>query len=145
MIKFRFWDKLTKEYRMLDLGDIAEYDYLGGEEMWVAVYDATNEQERFILEQFTGLQDKNGVDIYQGDIVKYEDYFTYSLGGIVFFENIAEVSHDIFEGIILINYTDDGGDLANDFREETFNQGYKEFWQSVEVIGNINENKELLE
>lgn len=75
----------------------------------------------YILMQYTGLKDKNGKEIYEGDVVKY--------GGAS--KGIGEVSWR--EAEFSIRADDDGSALFLPIRTT-----------SVEVIGNIYENTELV-
>lgn len=59
-IKFRAWDKETKEMC---------YDFLS--KSWLKVCIESPYVE---LMQFTGLQDSKGKDIYEGDVLTCEDY-----------------------------------------------------------------------
>lgn len=78
--------------------------------------------------QYTGLHDKNEKEIYEGDIVKVSD------------EIIAEVIwENDYLGYFL--YANEENSI-NSF--ENGEQPLYDYWGSIEVIGNIHENSELL-
>lgn len=85
--------------------------------------------DNYTLMQYTGLRDKNGKEIYEGDILKWNDNYLEvkwgSVGWVLFSKLFSRFGFP------------DGKDC-----DETNTKGYT---LNSEVIGNIYENKNLLE
>ena len=137
--KFRAWNKKTQSFinygdLVLDLrtGKIFAGD-IGLSESTIDVTD------QIVLTQSTGLSDKNGTEIYEGDIVHILDSEQINQrdenGAYIdaFFEEIDEIDSVVFvDGYFKLKRT--GFDVCICRSVEDF-----------KIIGNIYENPELLE
>lgn len=141
-IKFRAWDK--DEKRMIHLANSMDSDtflqlnnhswgvfepekenYYGGA--------SANKLRVDILMQYTGLKDKNGTEIYEGDIVKCEKR------GYAFYKSVVKYN-DVMGRFDIVQ-----GDGSFPLTLEEIVDDISIGGLDYEVIGNIYENPELLE
>lgn len=109
--KFRAWDFLNK--RMFYPSSFNGLDIINGELLL---------RTNTILMQYTGLNDENGKEIYEGDLLEDGELIFE-----VFFEN----------GSFLVRHVGDTGFMCGD--------DLMSYCDTRKVIGNIYENPELLE
>lgn len=129
-IKFRVWSEEDREYRT----DCRLTELFTSETGTPAtVY--SDEGDRFDIEQYTGLKDKNGKEIYEGDIVAQELIDDPFAGG---YPTYIVCWDEKFLGWALKDTTgDDGNDTDLHF--------FIAERRKCEIVGNIHENPELLE
>lgn len=89
-----------------------------------------------ILEQYTGLKDKNGKMIFEGDVFT-SDYFDDTCNFEVVFNNGAFCGKHEKTGIFMLGFNnyDDNGEELGYWREE-------DYTSHIQVIGNIHDQKE---
>lgn len=127
-IKFRAWHKKYKYMaRVADISFNRGIVNLNGADI--------SKIEDLELMQYTGLKDKNGVEIYEGDILKYPDNDEKDCIGVVEYGHFnCSCCHAVF-GFTTINYKGWEIDMLVNDKEQT---------PLYEVIGNVFEDKELL-
>lgn len=140
-IKFRAWDKDTECY-LYDIQDA--YDTLSGHVKYGdgenACYDedcfgSFLDNDRYVVEQYTGLNDKNGREVYEGDFLKVtsEDGESY----------VATVKWFGDEGYPAFDLA--GIPSAWCYDANALSTISESGVETCEVIGNIFEDKQLLE
>lgn len=135
--KFRVWDKVDKKFWKIETWhvedeyfDLLEIGFNIADPRAKRIWRKTNDVE---LLQSTGLIDRNGVEIFDGDVVQAEQYLTTTIpvriNGIVKYSN----RYTMF-------YLDNGSE-----RHDLYMQSLGGSIYNFEIIGNIYENPELLE
>lgn len=125
-IKFRAWDKYGRKMTYEDERHWFNGAYMGDNGF---IQDCTlttllNNPNIEIM-QYTGLKDKNGKEIWEGDIVEYED----EVNGV--WAEYFGIPIIYSNEYAMFCFKDDEGNLLNIYR-------------NLKVIGNIYEDKELL-
>ena len=123
-LKFRAWDKLEKRFIYPDKGYQGHY-VLDLNGRFQNLQNGSGGDE-YVVQQFTGYYDKNGKEIYEGDIIR-----SYS----------EEFINENYEGEVVFL---DAAFHVNTFQIDV--KTYAGLWSGddIEVIGNIFETSERL-
>ncbi|KGL46216.1 hypothetical protein EP56_02095 [Listeriaceae bacterium FSL A5-0209] len=141
-IEFRVRDKIRNRYVETDVADLA-LDLRNGNVLFGDLGHGdsiVNISADVLLEQYTGLKDKNGNKIFEGDILRVSEMREgYKSAEMEVKEFKAPVVFDDY-GWIVYDEKDTGYPLVG--LDRNFN------WigldTEIEIIGNINENPDLL-
>lgn len=138
-LKFRAFDKLQKKYIVTGfhiLGETSCFNIIGMELIGFTPELSTLERLKdVVIEQFTGLQDKNSIEIYEGDVLEFKN----GMG--------RHRLHRVFrtKGGLAINcHNDDFYKEKILFYDGCSDMQTSQWIEQCEVVGNVHENPELL-
>ena len=155
-IKFRVWNPHYKTWCGKDKNDWwLGMEYNSGQLVCIVDGKIQDAPDYLVVQMFTGLKDKNGKEIYEGDIVKYTRKHWYCPGHPMHNKDLVdrcEVYWDEEDNAMSMRTFDferlksnpnqapysSSGHLGNGWNDERADKNI------VEVIGNIYENPELL-
>ena len=121
-MKYRVWDKVEKKFtKDITVDQEGNLILTLNEENFPFGFRSLSE-ERYIISECSSFKDKNGKDIYNGDIISYKFYGENNLYKVVYDGKEWSLWNKIEKALVL-----------------------DAFKTRLEIVGNIYENLELLE
>jgi uncharacterized phage protein (TIGR01671 family) len=147
-LKFRIWDTLAKKY-------ISQRHYLSSmkvDDSGIATFTYKQYLDGgFIIQQFTGLKDKNSKEIFEGDIVSFdeptklcEDVYMATLYVFDFY-NGSFLNPYIYNSINGSKFIKMEPSSLNPVGRARLEGNQKFDWTKAEIRGNVYENPELVD
>lgn len=131
--KFRVWDKNTEDVVYVKTIDLEKDGSIG----CIVDYNGINlDMTECVIMQSTGLKDKNGVEIFESDLVKVIDGESEEDSYISVVKNYSNEGYPAFDIEYPPNYHYDRNVLS-----AIMCNGF----ETIEVTGNVYDNPELLE
>ncbi|RBR40098.1 YopX family protein [Enterococcus faecalis] len=130
--KFRAWDKNTNDMVDVKTIDLEKDGSIG----CIVDYNGINlDVSECVLMQYTGLKDKNGVEIFEGDVVKVTDGESEEDSYISAVKNYSNEGYPAFD----IEYPP-----TYHYESNVLSAIMCNVFETIEVIGNVYEDGDLL-
>ena len=135
-IKFRVWDKISKKiYPVTGI----RFTGANGEAHKISFNEIARDASECVLLQFTGLTDKNGVEIYEGDILAYCHYDDME------YKNENDINRSVVPETAYRTFVKQKGIVDTEGHDEYKLIDWLSNWDyHFKVIGNKFENPELM-
>ena len=126
-IKFRAWDKENEKM-------IQNYAHVSKYGQFYTAWTSTDREREYIPMQYTGLKDKNGKEIFEGDVIP------------IVIEDLGE-SIKTVNGVVKFQRGQWNIEYLHPFQKEMYLANLYSLLERAEkeVIGNLYENPELLD
>ena len=142
-IKFRIGNIYKGKYTFVGYEAVIDFEWkhIRFSERWIwgtFEFRNTNPDIEIVRQQFTGLKDKNGKEIYEGDVLK--DRYGHILK--VIYSPCSFIAVDPDSGLQM-----EGSELEANIKDYDSIKGefsIEDKRDDLEIIGNVYENKELL-
>jgi uncharacterized phage protein (TIGR01671 family) len=122
-IKFRVWDNQNNDWLINQRIEDYPVELLYSDHKFYIAHSLSN-LDNYVIQQYTGLLDKNGIDIYEGDVLKCKGFDGW-FDTVGFYYNVTVKYNTVESG-------------------DSHIAGFAYIPMDREVIGNIFENSELL-
>lgn len=133
-LRFRVWDKLAKRFLCRRLPDGVSIEYSIFElPLEIDCLDG-DEKRNFVISQDTGFKDKNGKEIFEGDIIKFWSILPWN-GAMINERGIGHIRYE--EGVFYVD--------SSSMVEPLLLCDVSDWSKELSVIGNIFETPELAE